>query len=321
MYESKEGEETVIQEKERVNYVFLLTVAVYLTLSLAISMLGDVPFPVMILLSQFSLVLVPAVFLFKRRDFLRSIPHERLSFGTVVLVVLLTLCMEPVLSLINALSLFFTNAPTTERIVEAGGQYGFPAMFLMVAVIPAVLEETVYRAVFFKTYSDGGVFAGAILSGLMFALMHGNLNQFLYTVVMGIVFALTVYATKSIFASMIMHLTINGLSTVLLYLTPKLLEKAEELLEQTGEGNVEELLSASETASEAVRALLFPAMLGLVLSFVIFRTISEKCGTEKLFRTALKRKDGFKRFRQMFTLPLLVGMILMALLMVEALFV
>ncbi len=310
----------MIQEKERVNYVFLCTVVVYLTASLIISTFGNVPFAPMILISQLSLVLAPGILLIRRRDFRRSIPHAKLSFGTVVLVVILTLCIEPVLSFVNALSQCFVEAPVTETIMDASADYSFPVMFLLVALVPAILEEMVYRGVFFQAYCEEGVFSGAILSGLLFGLMHGNLNQFLYAFLMGMVFALTVYATGSIFGSMIMHLTVNGLSTIILYVYPFLQNELEKTAEETGT-DVSQLLDVASREVDpwlTVKSLVVPAIVGLVLAVFVFLTIADRCGTREKLKEALHNKDGFQRFRHMITVPLAVGGFLMALLVVAA---
>ena len=310
----------MIQDKERVNFIFLCTVVVYLSASLLISLVDNISFAPMILISQFSLALMPGILLWKRKELRKAIPHARLSFGTVILIIVLTLCIEPFLTLVNAISQCFVDAPVTESIIGASADYSFPVMFLLVALLPAVLEELVYRGVFFKTYSDEGVFSGAILSGMLFGLMHGNLNQFLYAVLMGMVFALTVYATGSIFASMIMHLTVNGLSTVLLYAYPSLIQEAEKMAAEAGTDASQVLEKAAASPWQTVRALIIPAAVGLVLSVYVFKTIAENCGTKEKLKASLHNRDGFRRFRRMFTVPLAVGAVLMAFLVVASAF-
>ena len=50
-----------------------------------------------------------------------------------------------------------------------------------------------------------------ILNGLLFAVFHLDLQQGLYTFLMGILFATLVIRTNSIFSSIIAHITINGI--------------------------------------------------------------------------------------------------------------
>ena len=49
----------------------------------------------------------------------------------------------------------------------------------------------------------------ALMSGLIFGLMHLNFNQFSYGFVLGVIFAAVVEASGSIYASMAIHFLIN----------------------------------------------------------------------------------------------------------------
>ena len=59
--------------------------------------------------------------------------------------------------------------------------------------------------------------------------MHLDGQQFLYAVALGIILALVVRITKSIFSSMIIHFIINGTSVTMSKLTDLLPASKEEL--------------------------------------------------------------------------------------------
>ena len=89
--------------------------------------------------------------------------------------------------------------------------FGWLTLYLVLyAILPAICEELVFRGVIFnglrKNFSD--VFA-VVFSGLLFALMHGSITQFIYPFCMGIIFAIIVLRTGSVLCSMIVHMVNN----------------------------------------------------------------------------------------------------------------
>ena len=294
-----------------VNLVFTLTVLVYLLASVAVSFFSEqIPFWLLLVVSQASLLVVPAVYAIRSGKVRERTGIHKISGGTAVLTVLLILCMEPVLTFLNALSQCFVDTPTTSMIIDASSTYPFPVMFLIVALMPAICEEFVYRGVFFHTYKEEAVVPGAVLSGLLFGIMHGNLNQFVYAFFMGFAFSMTVYATGTLCSSMIMHLVVNGLSTVLLYVIP-LMNNPElaEMMTETGE---------KMTVSSVLKTYTFPAVIGLALSVYVYQAIAKRCGKWDDIRDAFRAKGKTRAFRRLITLPLAGCILLMTGLMVLA---
>lgn len=295
-----------MRETERVNQVFLLTVICYLAVSIVIGIISadnGISFVPLMLLSQAGLALVPVCYAVKRGHVFKQVGLKGLSFGTIILVFFFMICLEPFLTFINALSQCFVDTPTTSMIIEEAANRDFVTMFLLVAVVPAILEEFVYRGVFFRTYAKQAVIPGAFFSGLLFGVMHGNWNQFVYAFFMGVFFSLTVYATGSLLASMLMHLTVNGLSIILVYAFP-------ELAAASGE-----TAGVTFTVEDVVKSYLAVAVFGLLLAFFLFRAIAQRCGTWEKLRQEFHRKGKLKAFFSMFTIPLAIGVLIMFALM------
>ena len=93
----------------------------------------------------------------------------------------------------------------------------------MVAVIPSLFEESVYRGIFYNEYRKESPLKAILLSGFLFGIIHLNFNQFAYAFAMGIIFALIIGYRFNL-STMIIHLIINGNSILTLYLYPKLIE-------------------------------------------------------------------------------------------------
>ena len=83
---------------------------------------------------------------------------------------------------------------------------------ILLAVIPPLVEELIFRGIFFGSYRKAGMTGAALMSGLLFGCFHLNINQALYAFVMGIVFAYMVEATGSLWSSVIAHFAVNTYS-------------------------------------------------------------------------------------------------------------
>ena len=84
---------------------------------------------------------------------------------------------------------------------------------VLVAVLPAICEETTHRGLLIHGYSMLGIKRAVIYSSLMFGLMHLNINQFFYATILGFLIALSTLMSKSIIPAMIIHFMNNFIST------------------------------------------------------------------------------------------------------------
>ena len=83
-------------------------------------------------------------------------------------------------------------------------------------------EETFFRVFFFNLgMRYGGFWAGAVLSGILFGMAHGDLYAALPLALGGIVLCAVYYRTANAFAPMISHALFNALSLVALLVAPK----------------------------------------------------------------------------------------------------
>jgi membrane protease YdiL (CAAX protease family) len=80
------------------------------------------------------------------------------------------------------------------------------------AVIPAVLEELLFRGVLCVELERRGALRAVLISALFFALIHFDLANLLVYFYAGILLALTLYATDSLPATMLLHACYNLLS-------------------------------------------------------------------------------------------------------------
>ena len=125
--------------------------------------------------------------------------------------------------LMNIISTIFINMFSYETLVETGYststslmlQGGFFGILIGVGICAPICEEIAFRYFIYHNLSRGNRVLAIIASSLLFGLAHGNILQGFYAFVFGIVFTLFNIKYNSIIPSLIMHISVNSLSVVL----------------------------------------------------------------------------------------------------------
>ncbi len=87
---------------------------------------------------------------------------------------------------------------------------------LVLCVIPAICEEFIFRGMIFKGLrSHYSAIVSILLTGLLFALIHQNIVQFIYPFIMGCVLALVMERTNNLIYPILIHFFSN-LTTITL---------------------------------------------------------------------------------------------------------
>lgn len=138
-----------------------------------------------------------------------------LQLKNVFLIILLSFFIQPFMSFLSSITAVFFPNEVGQLFLEVGKNTNTFLLIIAMAVSPAICEELFFRGVTLDGYKNIGIIKACIFTGLMFGLMHLDGQQFLYAFIMGILFCYLVYKTKSIFASMLAHFTINASQTLL----------------------------------------------------------------------------------------------------------
>ena len=106
---------------------------------------------------------------------------------------------------------------------SSGGVNGWTLVigFLFTAILPAICEENLNRGMLLNGTKGLGMKKCILLNGLMFGLLHLNIEQFFYATLIGFFLGFVVYVTESIYPCMIIHFMNNGIGVVLSFLTQK----------------------------------------------------------------------------------------------------
>lgn len=266
-----------------------------------------------ILFSQLIYVLPTIVYLcFCGMSPLKALRLKKIRISNVFLLILFTYLISPFISLINAISLVFSENMISDTITDMTGEFPLILCILAVGVVPAICEESVYRGVLYNEYRKVNPKLAIVFSALLFGLLHQNLNQFAYAFVLGLIFALVIEATDSILATMIIHFVINSTSIVLNYALPRLYN----LLERLYGSDVFDADALYETAMESTDkvtmiqsaySLIIPALIGLVLAFFVFRVIAKNENRYDHVKDVFRRKEDTKGIQSLISIPLLIG--------------
>lgn len=125
-------------------------------------------------------------------------------------------------------------------------------MMVLMVVIAPIMEELIFRKLLVDRALKYGPGLAVVLSGLVFGLFHGNLNQFAYAVVLGAFFAFIYIKTGDIRITIGLHMLVNFLGSVV----------ASELLKQI---HYTELLQAAMEDQNRMLALVEQHITGWIL--------------------------------------------------------
>lgn len=258
-----------------------------------------------------------------------------------LLMIPLALCLDKIAEFINVFSQLFTENSVGNHVAELIIKYPFPVSFFVVAVMPALCEELIYRGVLYRGYRKSGALLSVILTAFLFGTMHMNLNQFSYAFVLGLLFALLVEVTGSILPTVLLHMYINGKSVVILYvsvhyltglreqyveaqaagdagLTAELLESAQGVPIDQADW-LQEYMSMSDGSVTKLIPTLVPGFLvAIALVIVIFVLLFRSHGGKTKWKELFSKRDDFETekrggwFRNIYSPALLIGLLFCA---------
>lgn len=196
----------------RAHAYILIVMVSQLIISFAIGLSGyQPPFVISALISQYGLILLPAVlyFVFTKANVKETLRLKKVSGANIWLAIGLGFFIQPVMTFINLISQLFVTNYVADYLPEMMS-LPFTLLIFIMAVTPAIAEEITFRGIVLSNYKHQTVLAACIMNGLLFGMFHGNINQMAYAFFLGAVFCYVTHLTGSMIPAMIMHFVINA---------------------------------------------------------------------------------------------------------------
>lgn len=256
--------------------VFVLTVVLMLVVSALVGEFGEnLPTNLLLILSE-GIIVVPAIIycLIRKLSLKEDFGFRLIRIPTLLFSILLGFLVMPIASFINILTQFFvpnTMVQASNELME-GSQL---VMLFIVGFFGPFCEEFTFRGLLHRGYAKYTTpVLGMIISAVLFGIMHMNINQLCYAMVLGLIFAWVNNCSRSIFSSVTMHIVVNTINTVMLMASTAVLEGAGQDLAQSAEA------LRSDTQSLAVIAVVY-----FVIALIAFGLMIPCC-------MAIKKLEG-----------------------------
>lgn len=202
-------------------------------------------------------IVIPAIIYtkIKGESIVKSFGFRKIRFKTFLLTLVLTFLSLPPYWCANALSQVFV--PNT--MMEAASEWTSGSIlgsFFVMTIAASLCEEMALRGFCFNRLKGiTSLLAAAVISAIMFGVLHLNINQMCYAIVLGFIFALADHASRSIWPSIIMHTIINSIGFIILLLTEMITASADL-----------DLAEAAETTRTQDNTMLITGLVLLVIS-------------------------------------------------------
>lgn len=169
---------------------------------------------------------------------------------------------------------------------------------LIAVIIAPVVEELLFRKLLIDRVVRYGEGVAVLLSGLMFGLFHGNLNQFFYAFFIGMMFAFVYVKTGNIKYTILMHMILNFFGSVVAMLVLRSVDlealEALALAAQTGSMDAAMTGFAKLLPSLLIYGAYCLFLLGVLLTGIILFLLSRKKFTLEKREWTVQAKEKSK---------------------------
>ena len=130
----------------------------------------------------------------------------------------------------------------------------------IVAVLPAICEEVLHRGIVLQGIKHAGFKKAILVSSVLFALLHFNVQQVAYAFVIGLILGFVAVVSKNIWPAVIIHFTNNAISIYLDYAA------ANEWVM----GNIMDTIQAGLTSNNSAAIFIVCVIILLVVIALLF---------------------------------------------------
>jgi len=274
-----------IQERKRwpgvlgVNIVYLIVLILMVLTSIIIGnqdpdMLGTPAYYLKLFMLEVVLVGGPPLIymLIFKMNIKEVIRLNRIKIGEAALVVGMAVLGYGVIIMINMIWYWVVShlgTPIGQELPPVTNGSQFLMAVLAIGLVPAVIEEFLFRGLIIRGYERFGSTAAIVITGILFGILHIQLMSIPSIILLGIVITYVVYRTNSIFAGIIYHFVHNTISVFFLFMQNIMLKFAGGL-EAIPQQDLSTFPKEALTVAYAFWGIIGTAALALFISCLVF---------------------------------------------------
>jgi len=263
--------------------------------------------------SSIVLILVPAIIyiLVTKGKFKEILRLNKLSIKQIIITIIIAIICIPVSMCLSVIAVMFFKNNIGTFMTDISTQTPLAIMILLVAVMPAIIEEISLRGVVLWGYNGQSKVKAALFTGLFFGIFHLDGHQFLGAAVLGFIMAYVVRVTNSIFSSMIIHFMVNASSVLILAMTLSM-TTSEEMAKQAKSFDITQIAMDTKTMIIVILTVIVTSLIGLI--FILIRQM-EKDNVNRTPQAVEGTKDISLENEGLINIPLILIIIVYLLIM------
>ncbi len=230
---------------------------------------------------------------------------RKIKWSTFFGVVAFTMASSPLVTLVNLVSQLFVDNTVSANSAQFLSIHPLLLIFF-VGILAPVCEEVVFRgAIFGGLKKEGNVFKAILASGLLFGLLHMNINQASYAFVIGILLGFLVEATGSIFSSILFHVLVNSTNAIMMIISDSVV--SDEMM-----ANAQEIVNTG-TLLNMICVYLVLAVIGTTIAICLLVWMSKNEGRQPILIKAWE--DRKVKSGKVISVPFIIGVVISILFM------
>lgn len=166
-----------------------------------------------LIISQVFAILIPLILFIRVNNKKINIKTGEFKIQHIIIAILCTLSINVISQYINIPVITFMTEQQMKTPIEfmPNGAFEFGAYFLLIAIVPPIIEEYLFRNIVLNEYRGVyGNLKAIILCGISFSLSHTNPASFIPQFLMGTFFSYLAVKTGGILLPIICHFVHNA---------------------------------------------------------------------------------------------------------------
>lgn len=228
-----------------------------------------------------------------------KITEHKMSVGKLIIAFVMTYALTYICNLVGALITGVVGAvkgsPVENPLLSTIMATNVIVEFIIMVIAAPIFEELIFRKLLIDRIVKYGEGIAIVVSGLLFALFHGNISQAVYAFTLGSFFAFIYVRTGRIRYTMIIHATMNFIGSVLAGSVLKLLD-INKIASYLSSGDMDAYMQYVMDNATALMmvGLYFIAIFAMVIVGIIFWIVFRKKFFLEPVENAIPKGERFK---------------------------